>query len=179
MATLTARERWPLVGRRSALEVFERPLGSGQSAGLVIYGRAGVGKTRLAHECAAREVADGHPTDRVVGSRTTALLPLGAVAGLMAGGLGALDLAGQVDAVALFEDARRALDQRHSGRRLVTVADDVALLDATSLAPLGYLAARGTVFVVATVRAGEPVPDLVTDVVGRPLRADGPGGSRP
>src|SRR5258708_32977694 len=82
-----ALPRWPIVGRRSELEVFERALGSGERAGLVIYGRAGVGKTRLADECAGQAAASGHPTQRVAGSRTTALLPLGAVVGLLAGRL--------------------------------------------------------------------------------------------
>ena len=64
--------------------------------------------------------------------------------------------------MALFEQTRRALHKRHRGRRLVTVADDVSLLDAPSLALVGYLAAQGTIFLIATVRTGEPVPDLVT-----------------
>ena len=81
-------QRWPIIGRRPELEVFERALGSGELAGLVIYGRAGVGKTRLADECRQQAAAAGHPTERVAGSRTTALLPLGAVAALLAGGLG-------------------------------------------------------------------------------------------
>jgi predicted ATPase len=98
----------------------------------------------------------------VVGSRTTALLPLGAVVALVAGEPGLLDPDGLVDAAALFENTRRALPQRYSSRRLVTVADDATLFDAASLALLGYLAAQGTVFVLATVRIGEPVPDLVT-----------------
>ena len=74
---------WPIVGRRPELEVFDRALGSGERAGLAIYGRAGVGKTRLADECAAQAAASGHPTERVAGSRTTALLPLGAVVALL------------------------------------------------------------------------------------------------
>jgi len=152
--------RWPIVGRRLELEVFERALRSGELAGVVIYGRAGVGKTRLADECRQQAAAAGHPTERVAGSATTALLPLGAVVALLAGGLGGPD--GGTDTVALFEQARRALHERHHGRRLVTVADDVSLLDAASLALLGYLAAQGTIFLVATVRTGEPVPDLVT-----------------
>ncbi len=152
--------RWPIVGRRLELEVFERALRSGELAGVVIYGRAGVGKTRLADECRQQAAAAGHPTERVAGSATTALLPLGAVVALLAGGLGGPD--GGIDTVALFEQARRALHERHHGRRLVTVADDVSLLDAASLALLGYLAAQGTIFLVATVRTGEPVPDLVT-----------------
>ena len=159
-----ALPRWPIVGRRPELEVFDGALGSGERAGLAIYGRAGVGKTRLADECAGQAAASGHPTERVAGSRTTALLPLGAVVALLPDGLGQVGPDGQVNAVALFEQARQALHERHRGRRLVTVADDMALLDAASLALLGYLAARRTIFLIATVRTGEPVPDLLTDL---------------
>src|ERR1700745_1515910 len=95
--------RWPIVGRRPELEVFEGALGSGERAGLVIYGRAGVGEARLADERAARAVGDGWAP--------------------------------------LFQQPRRSLRDRHRGRRLVIVADDVALLDVASLALLGYLAA--------------------------------------
>src|SRR5215472_1690890 len=157
-----ALPRWPLIGRRSELDVFARALSSGEKAGLVIHGRAGVGKTRLAGECAEQAAAAGHPVERVAGSRTAALLPLGAVAALLAGGLGRPGPDGQLYPAALFEQTRQALHERNRGRRLVTVADDVALLDAASLALLGYLAAQGTSFLVATVRTGEPVPDLLT-----------------
>ncbi len=169
-----ALQRWPIVGRRSELEVFERALGSAELAGLVIHGRAGAGKTRLADECRQQAAAGGHPTERVAGSRTAALLPLGAVAALLAGGLGRPGPDGQVHAVALFEETRRALHDRHNGRRLVTVADDAALLDAASLALLGYLAAQKTIFLIATVRTGEPVPDLLTGLWrdGRVERVD-------
>ena len=169
-----ALRRWPIVGRRSELEVFERALGSGEHVGLVIHGRAGVGKTRLADECREQAAASGRPTERVVGSRTTALLPLGAVAALLAGGLGRPGPDGQVDTVALFEETRQALHERHHGRRMVTVADDVSLLDAASVALLGYLAAQRMIFLIATVRTGEPVPDLLTGLWrdGRMERVD-------
>jgi hypothetical protein len=76
--------------------------------------------------------------------------------------------------VALFEKTRQALHERHRGRRLVTVADDVSLLDDVSLALLGHLAARAAIFLTATVRTGEPVPDLVTGLWrdGRVERVD-------
>jgi DNA-binding CsgD family transcriptional regulator len=169
-----ALPRWPIIGRRPELEVFERALGSGDQAGLVIHGRPGTGKTRLADECADLAAASGHPTERVAGSRTTALLPLGAMAALLADGLGRPGPDGQLDAAALFEQARQALRKRHGGRRLVTVVDDMALLDAASLALLGYLAAQKAIFLVATVRIGEPVPDLLTSLwrEGRMERVD-------
>jgi DNA-binding CsgD family transcriptional regulator len=173
-AVTTTLQRWPIIGRRSELEVFEKALCSGEQVGLVIHGRPGVGKTRLADECLQWAAASGYPTERVVGSRTTAFLPLGAVVGLLAGGLGRPGPDGQVNSVALFEDTRRALLARYEGHRLVTVADDVTLLDAASLALLGYLAAQGTIFLIATVRTGDPVPDLLTDLWrdGRAARID-------
>ena len=64
-----ALRRWPIVGRRSELEVFERALGSGEHAGLVIHGRAGVGKTRLADECREQAAASGRPTERAPAGR--------------------------------------------------------------------------------------------------------------
>jgi len=161
----TTLQRWPIVGRRPELEIFERALCSGEQAGVVISGRAGVGKTRLADECLEWASAGGHPTERVAGSLATAMLPLGAVAGLLAGGFGRLGPHGDIDPAALFDETRRALRDRHEGRRVVTVADDVSQLDAASLTLIQHLAAQGTVFLVATVRTGESVPDLVTDML--------------
>jgi DNA-binding CsgD family transcriptional regulator/tetratricopeptide (TPR) repeat protein len=170
----TTLRPWPIVGRRSELEIFEKALCSGEHTGLVIHGRPGVGKTRLADECRQWAAASGYPTERVVGSRTTALLPLGAVVPLLAAGLGGPGHDGQLDTVVLFEQTRRALHERHQGSRLVIVADDASLLDAASLALLGYLAAQETIFLIATVRTGEPVPDLLAGVVrdGRMERID-------
>jgi len=163
-AVATTLRRWPIVGRQSELEVFEKALRSGEHTGLVIHGRPGVGKTRLADECRQWAAVSGYPTERVVGSRTTALLPLGAVVALLPAGLSEPGHDGQLDTVALFEQTRRALHERHQGRQLVIVADDAALLDAASLALLGYLAAQETIFLIATVRTGEPVPDLLAGV---------------
>src|SRR5258708_3299976 len=123
----TTLPRGPIVGRRSELEVFEGVLGSGEHAGLVIHGPAGTGKTRLANECRQQAAAGGHPTERVAGSRTAALLPLGAVTALLAGGLRRPGPDGQVDTVALFQETRRGLHARHHPRCLVTVPAHASL----------------------------------------------------
>src|SRR5258706_6043014 len=109
--------------------------------------------------------ANGHPTERVVGSGSAASLPLGAVASLLAAGLGHSDADGQLDAEALFEHTRQALLERHNNTRVVTVADDVPLLDSASVALLDHLARHGTIFLIATARAAEPTPDLLTDLI--------------
>jgi DNA-binding CsgD family transcriptional regulator/tetratricopeptide (TPR) repeat protein len=158
-------QRWPIVGRRPDLEVFEQALCSGRHQGMVITGPPGVGKTRLADECREMAAADGHPTERVAGSRTTASLPLGAAASLLAAGFGHGDADGQLNPEALFERTRLALQRRHSDNRVVTVADDIPLLDAASVALLLFLAGRGTIFLIATARSGEPIPDLVNDLM--------------
>jgi hypothetical protein len=110
----------------------------------------------------------------VVGTHTAALLPLSAVAALLPGDPDRLVPDGEVNMAAFFEETRRALDERYHGQRLVTVADDVSLLDAASLALLGYLVGRGTIFLIGTVRTGEAVPDLVTGLWrdGRVERVD-------
>ena len=51
--------RWPLVGRRSELEVLSAVLADTPAGGVVLAGEAGVGKTRLAREALARAEAAG------------------------------------------------------------------------------------------------------------------------
>jgi len=155
---------WPIVGRQAELAAFERALPSGEAVGIMVAGRAGVGKTRLADECQQQAMAAGHQAERVTASRTTALVPLAAAAGLLAGGLGRSGPDGQLDTGALFDQTIKTLRDRYGGRRVVTVADDAALLDSASLALLGYLAVRGAIFLIATVRTGEPLPDLLASL---------------
>ena len=153
---------WPIVGRRTHLEAFERALSSGRQAGLLIHGPPGAGKTRLAEECRRRAAADQHPTLRVVGSTTTAGVPLAAVASLLPGHLHEAGSDWTLDSVSLFEASQRALTDRYGLGRVVLIADDLPLLDAASLALISFLLGQGSIFLVGTVRASDVIPDLIT-----------------
>jgi hypothetical protein len=68
---------WPLIGRAEELEVIAGAIGkSSASAGVVIFGNLGVGKSRLAHDAASR--CDGAVVRWAAGSSAARAIPLGA-----------------------------------------------------------------------------------------------------
>ena len=150
-----ALQRWPLTGRGEAIDDFRSALRDPACTGMLFYGAAGVGKTRLADECLALVEASGLPVARATASRTAAALPLAALAHL-------LPPLGDADPVALFAQARAGLEQRFGADRLVLRLDDAHLVDAASAVLIEQLVDDGRVFLLGTVRVGEPVPDLIT-----------------
>ncbi|WP_426574655.1 LuxR C-terminal-related transcriptional regulator [Aquihabitans sp. McL0605] len=150
-----ALQRWPLTGRSEALELFSDALLDPQARGIVFYGPAGVGKSRLADECLDRAELEGRPTERATASRTAAAIPLAAVAHL-------LPATGEADAVELLARATDTLDERFGTERLILRIDDAHLLDASSAVLVEHLVLAGRVLLVATVRSGEAAPDVVT-----------------
>ena len=154
-----ALQRWPLTGRGEALDGFTDALGDPGCRGVLIYGASGVGKTRLADECLAVAAAAGYTTATATASRTASALPLATLAHLLgsAAGDGAL-----ADPIALFARAREALDDRFGAARLVLRIDDVHLVDAASAVLVEQLVDDGRIFLIGTVRVGEPVHDVIT-----------------
>ena len=63
-------DRWPLIGREAEIRFLGEALAGGENNGVVIAGRSGVGKTRLASEIAAAMAADGWAVSRVAGTAT-------------------------------------------------------------------------------------------------------------
>src|SRR5262249_15011148 len=78
---------WPLVGRDRELASFARAWAAQHCRGVVVYGQAGVGKTRLAEECLARATQAGVYGGRATASMAAATVPLGAIAHLIPAGL--------------------------------------------------------------------------------------------
>jgi len=152
----TARMGWPLVGREAELRLVDDALSAPTTGGTVIAGPAGVGKTRLATEIAARAQARGCEVAWVRATGSATSIPLGAFAQL----LSAADLR-LPEGVELLARARRALIERAAGRRLVLCVDDAQLLDDASATVVHQVVAAGEAFAAATVRSDEPAPDAV------------------
>jgi DNA-binding CsgD family transcriptional regulator len=149
---------WPLVGRREELELVDSALRADQARGVVVAGAAGVGKSRLAAEGASRAQAQGLAVERVFATRASASIPFGAVAHLLSP-----DTSGPApDRLGLVREVVDTLARRGAGRRTVLIVDDAHLLDEGTAALVLHLAVRGSAFVIATVRTGEPCPDAVT-----------------
>ncbi|MFD9623901.1 LuxR C-terminal-related transcriptional regulator [Streptomyces virginiae] len=143
------------MGRESQLGEFERALADPLNRGFVIYGPAGVGKSRLAEECLRRAVQAGFRSGQATASTAAATVPLGAIAHLVADGLAALE------PVASFSAVQRELSGAEQ-HRWVMLIDDLHLLDATSAMLLRQLMDANTIRLIGTVRAGEPISDAIS-----------------
>ena len=137
-----------LVGRTEELAFVSAALERG---GCVIAGAAGVGKSRLASEVAARHRA---AVVRVVATAAAGSIPFGAFGHLLAGV--ASDAGGPIAACI------RALRRLSSDVPPTLLLDDAHLLDEASAALVLALRESETVRVLATVRHGERMPDAVT-----------------
>jgi len=145
-------QNWPVVHRDSEFSVIRRALlGESGDCGIVLVGDAGVGKTTL-----ARLVTQSLPVRAhwVAATESARGIPLGVFAHLVRS-------ATSRDPVAFLSAARETiLTEGHS----VIGVDDAHLLDQLSATLLHQLALDGSVRIVATVRAGEPVPDAITSL---------------
>lgn len=149
---------WPLVGRDRELEAITAARAVPGCHGVVVIADAGVGKSRLVREGLEAAERDGAFVEWVQATRSAAAVPLGAMSGLVP------DEVRSDDIVALMRRCGEELRVRAAGRQVVVGVDDAQLLDPVSAALVLHLVASGSVFVLATVRAGEPCPDAVVSL---------------
>lgn len=144
---------WPLIGRAEELDVIAGAIGtSSASAGVVMFGNMGVGKSRLAHDAAAH--CNGAVVRWAAGSSAARAIPLGAFVNWLPA-----DFAEPVQAVGqVINELMRGLGPRPC----VVVVDDAHLLDDTSAFMLAQLVDRRLASLVLTVCSGADVPDAVS-----------------
>lgn len=143
---------WPFVGRERELARVAAALGRPDAAGLLLAGPAGVGKTRLATECATIAERVGFRCARVLATRAAAGVPLGALAPLLPADSRRTGPRGNW--------LRAAADAIASGPGpLLLVVDDAHLLDSASATVVQQLAAPDRAFVVLTTRTGMRAPE--------------------
>ncbi len=147
---------WPLVGREQELAFARRALADAEVCGLLLTGRAGAGKTRLAKVLLAELAADGARTHWVRAMSSASTIPFGAFAHLLPGSAdGTADRAHRLNQVAGH------LTRGAEGRRLVLCVDDAHLLDDLSATLVHQLAATASAFVVVIAPHGVSVPGPV------------------
>jgi len=152
-------DRWPFRARDEELAVVVAEIARAEDArnepgGVVVAGPAGVGKTRLLTEARLRTCPDN---PLVIGTRSAALIPYGAVSHLAPGS----SLQHHSDAASWYSDVGAALAGA-DGHRGVLMVDDAHLLDGPSAALVLHLAVTASVTVIATIRHGEECPDPVS-----------------
>ena len=142
---------WQLLERPAEQAAIRSALQRPDCRGVVVIGAAGVGKTTLARTVIESLTARVHWAACTESSRS---IPLGVFAPWV-GSTGARD------PVALLVSARESI---LSSPDTVTGVDDAHLLDQLSATLLHQIATEGSGRIVATVRAGEPIPDAVTSL---------------
>ncbi|ANI37874.1 LuxR C-terminal-related transcriptional regulator [Mycolicibacterium vaccae] len=144
------RLTWPLTGRSRETRRIQAALLDPASAGIVVSGPAGVGKSRIVREALTSVTARGWHVRWVVGTSAARALPLGALTPWAR-------LSGNVS-LQLVHDVVAALTASPDRVPVVLGVDDAPLLDDLSTVVVHQIIQRGLAQVALTVRDDEPVP---------------------
>jgi DNA-binding NarL/FixJ family response regulator len=140
--------RWQLIDRPAEFGAIRSALTARESAGAVLVGAAGVGKTTLARTVTESMRSQVHWVGCTESSRS---IPLGVFAHLVRPSTSR-------DPVALMASARESLIGQQD---TVIGVDDAQLLDQLSATLLHQIGVDRAGHILATIRSGEPVPDAV------------------
>ncbi|BBX48727.1 LuxR C-terminal-related transcriptional regulator [Mycobacterium cookii] len=150
------RMRWPLIGRSEEMRVIEAAISASDVPGIVVYGAAGVGKSRIVREALSSVESRGYEGRLAVGASSARAIPLGVFS--------AWAQSGVTDTVQLLRGVIESLTSAAAGTTVVLGVDDVHLLDELSLFVVHQIVQRGAAKVVLTVLDGEPIPEAVQEI---------------
>ena len=150
------RTPWPLIGRSEEMRAIQAAISATDVSGIVVYGAAGVGKSRIAREALSAAESHGHEGRLAVGTSSARAIPLGV--------LSAWAPSGVTDTVQLLRGVIELLTAASPDAAVVVGVDDVHLLDDLSIFVVHQIVQRGAAKVILTVRDGEPVPAAVQEI---------------
>lgn len=143
-----------MIGRDRELGELTGQLSSTEYRGVVLVGKPGVGKSRLAREVVSAAQAAGWTVRKAAATATSQLIPLGAFTQWTD------DLRGEP-----IEWARRVAQALTTGvqpQRVLVFVDDAHLLDALSALVVHQIVQSQAAPVIVTIRAGESAPAAIT-----------------
>lgn len=157
---------WPLTGRSDAMGDIDAALSASDVSGILVWGAAGVGKSRIAREALTLAAARGLDTRWVVGTSTGQSIPLGAFT--------AWAQPGVTNTVQLVRGVIESLTTGLAGAATLVVIDDAHRLDDLSAFVVNQIVQRGLAKVILTIVDGEPIPPAVQDIAnaGQFVRLD-------
>ncbi|MDT5247292.1 MAG: hypothetical protein QOD36_4668, partial [Mycobacterium sp.] len=150
------RLSWPFTGRSEEMGAIEAAILASDVSGIVVFGAAGVGKSRIARQAVTAAVSRGCEGRWAVGTSSARTLPLGAFT--------AWAQSGVTDTVQLVRGVIESLTAAPAGTTVVVGVDDVHLLDDLSTFVVEQIVQRGAAKLVLTVRDGEPIPAAVKEI---------------
>jgi DNA-binding CsgD family transcriptional regulator/tetratricopeptide (TPR) repeat protein len=160
------RMRWPLIGRSEEMRAIQAAISASDVSGIVVYGAAGVGKSRIVREALSAAESHGCEGRLAVGTSSARAIPLGVFS--------AWAQSGVTDTVQLLRGVIESLASAAAGAAVVVGVDDVHLLDDLSIFVVHQIVQRGAAKVILTIRDGEPIAAAVQEIwkVGRFDRLD-------
>src|ERR1700733_15389569 len=142
--------RWPLIGRSEERRSIQAAISASDVSGIVVYGAAGGGKSRIAREALSAAESHGCEGRLAVGTSSARAIPLGVLSGGAPSGV--------TDSVQLLRGVIDLLTAASSDTAVVVGVDDVHLLDDLSIFVVHQIVQRGAAKAILTVRDGEPIP---------------------
>ncbi|MDX1875481.1 LuxR C-terminal-related transcriptional regulator [Mycolicibacterium sp. 120266] len=148
------RLTWPLTGRSAEIGAIRAGISARDTAGVVVRGPAGVGKSRL-----VRDALQGSEYRWIVGTTSARDIPLGAFT--------AWTRSADDDRLRLVHSVIEAVTAAPAGRGVIVAVDDAHLLDDLSVFVLHQVVQWRAAKVVLTVRDGSDgsgIPESVREL---------------